>query len=110
MIAEPHLKVDRINLPGEVTRIAMEMIGEESDVELAFPQGLGVVNCKKPRTSVNTRRRISGIFFFSCSRGLRLGNDSNEQEREYQTERSSRKTHIFLLDWVIFLFKVCMVS
>jgi hypothetical protein len=109
MIAEPHLKVDRINLKGEVARIAMEMIGEKSDVELAFPQGLGVVNRKKPGASVDGRRRVPGIFFF-WPRGLRLGNDSNEQEREYQTERSSRKTHISLLDWAIFLFKVCMVN
>src|SRR5215510_14301151 len=104
MIAEPYLKVDRINLPSEVTRIAMEMISEESDVELALPQGLGVVDRKKPGASGDRRRRIPGIF--SRARGLRLGNDSNEQEREYQTERSSRKTHISLLDWVIFVFNI----
>jgi hypothetical protein len=63
MIAEPYLEVDRINLPGEVARIPMEMISEESDVELAFPQGLGVVDRKKPGASGDSRRRIPGIFF-----------------------------------------------
>jgi hypothetical protein len=53
MIAEPYLKVDWINLPGEVARITMEMIGEESDVEFAFPQGLGVIDRKKPCASAD---------------------------------------------------------
>src|SRR3989442_3169620 len=108
MTAEPYLEVDGIDLPGEVARIAVKMIGEESDVELAFTQGLSVVDRKKPGASVDGRRRIPGIIF--RTRGLRLGNDSNEQERECQTERSSRKTHISLLDSGIFLFQVSMVS
>ena len=62
MIAEPYLKVDWINLKGEVTRITMEMIGEESDVEFALPQGLGVIDRKKPGASVDGRRGVAGIF------------------------------------------------
>jgi hypothetical protein len=62
MIAESYLKVDWIYLPGEVARITMEMIGEESDVEFALTQGLGVIDRKKPRASVDGRRRVSGIF------------------------------------------------
>jgi hypothetical protein len=36
MIAEPYLKVDWINLPGDVAGITMEMVGEESDIEFAL--------------------------------------------------------------------------
>jgi hypothetical protein len=51
MIAEPYLKVDGVDLPCEVARITMIMIGEESDVELALTQGLGVIDGKKPGPS-----------------------------------------------------------
>jgi hypothetical protein len=62
MIAEPYLKVDGVYLPGEIARITMIMIGEESDVELALTQGLSVIDGKKPGTSSDCRSRVPGIF------------------------------------------------
>jgi hypothetical protein len=62
MIAEPYLKVDGVDLPCEVARITMIMIGKESDVELALTQGLGVIDGKKPGASSDCRSRVPGIF------------------------------------------------